>query len=251
MAKDHNKRWGRRAIFALLGVTAVGLAACTDRAIESGDVSPAAAVDERRTQGLPIRPVEQNRFGAAGDAAVNRQDRALAAPEVFPATGPLIGRPEQPRRRVVLLDNGTVSLNFANVDIREVIGVVLGDTLNLNYVIDSRIQGTVTARTARPIARSDVIPALENILALSGVALISTGGVFRVVPLNEAASGISSLVVSPTPGDLAQGFGTHILPLRFASAQSMEELLRPFVSSAGVNLSWSMRKWLSSPGILG
>ena len=223
----------RGAAFALWGVIAFALAACAGAATESGPESgavPAPPVaNEQAQRGLPIGPVEQNRFDEARDPALNRRGRALPAPEVFPATGPLIGRPQQPRRRVVLLDNGTVSLNFANVDIREVIGVVLGDTLNLNYVIDPRIQGTVTARTARPIARSDVIPAMENILALNGVALTRVGGVFRVVPLNEAAAGISSLVVSPTPGDLAQGFGTHILPLRFASARSMEELLRPFV----------------------
>lgn len=233
LAKTDNGMRCRGATFALWGVLAFALAACTGAATESGDLVAAAAAvtNEQPRQGLPIGAVEQNRFDESGDAAVNRQARALPAPEVFPATGPLIGQPEQPRRRVVLLDNGTVSLNFANVDIREVIAVVLGDTLKLNYVIDPRIQGTVTARTARPIARSDVIPAMENILALNGVALTHVGGVFRVVPLNEAAAGISSLVVSPSPGDLAQGFGTHILPLRFASARSMEELLRPFVGT--------------------
>ena len=236
--KANNGLRRRRATFVLWGVIAFGLAACTGAATESGPGSgpdsgnvTVAAVEEPRPRGLPVGSVEQDRFDEARDPAVNRQSRALPAPEVFPATGRLFGQPEHPRRTVFLLDNGTVSLNFANVDIREVIGVVLGDTLNLNYVIDPRIQGTVTARTARPIARSDVIPALENILALNGVALTRVGGVFRVVPLNEAAAGISSLVVSPTPGDLAQGFGTHIMPLRFASARSMEELLRPFVGA--------------------
>ncbi len=243
LAKTDNGMRCRGATFALWGVLAFALAACTGAATESGDVVAAASVtNEQPRQGLPIGAVEQNRFDESGDAAVNRQSRALPAPEVFPATGPLIGQPEQPRRRVVLLDNGTVSLNFANVDIREVIAVVLGDTLKLNYVIDPRIQGTVTARTARPIARSDVIPAMENILALNGVALTHVGGVFRVVPLNEAAAGISSLVVSPSPGDLAQGFGTHILPLRFASARSMESC-----SERPRNSAWAAKSTFHSP----
>ncbi len=224
----------RRGAFALWGVVALALAACSGAGTISGDVvgvSAAAAANGQQQQGLPIGSVERDGFNETRDAAVNRQSRALAAPEVFLATGPLIGRPAQPRPRVVLLDNGTITLNFANVDIREVIAVVLGDTLKLNYVIDPRIQGTVTARTARPIARSVVIPALENILALNDVALTQVGGVFRVVPMSEASGGFSSPILSPSPSDLAQGFGTHILPLRFASARSMEELLRPFVGA--------------------
>ena len=54
----------------------------------------------------------------------------------------------------------TVSLNFVETAILEVVDVVLGETLGLNYVFDSRVQGTVTARTSRPIPRSAVLPVL-------------------------------------------------------------------------------------------
>ncbi len=82
-----------------------------------------------------------------------------------------------------------LAFNFANADIREVIDVVLGDTLQLNYIIHPKVQGTVTVRTSQPLPRSAVIPALENILALNGAALKFINGIYVVVPLRGLAAG--------------------------------------------------------------
>ena len=71
-------------------------------------------------------------------------------------------------------------LNFANADIREVVDVVLGETLDVSYIIDPGVQGQITARTSRPLLRKAVIPALENILALNGAALTLDGGIYKV-----------------------------------------------------------------------
>ncbi len=229
-ARSGSQGTRRRTNFALLGFVAFVLAACAGAATESQNLSTAATASGE-SQALRNRTVDRGAFGDASQAAAEEGTRSLREAEIFPATGGLIGQPAQPRRRVAVLEDGMVALTFASVDVREVIGVVLGDTLNLNYVIDPAIQGTVTARTARPIERSDVIPVLESILALSGIALTFSNDVYKVVPLEEAATSISTPVVSPGPRDLVQGFGIHILPLRFASALAMEDLLLPFVAT--------------------
>jgi general secretion pathway protein D len=125
--------------------------------------------------------------------------------------------------------NGKVTLNFANAEIRDVIDIVLGDTLGLNYIIDPGVQGTVTVRTSQPMSRADVIPALENILALSGVALTLVGGTYMVVP-QDMAAGLSTPLVSPADRQLARGYGINIIPLSYASASAMQEILEPFVA---------------------
>ena len=127
------------------------------------------------------------------------------------------------------LEGGRVTLNFAGADIREVANVILGDTLNLSYVIDPAVQGTVTVRTSQPLARSAVIPALENILALNNAALVFADGIYKIVPLDAAAGNISTPVVQPSARTTSAGYGINIIPLRFASAGALLDVLSPFI----------------------
>ena len=155
--------------------------------------------------------------------------RGLAGPEVYPGTGRLASPPKWGGPRISILDDGRVTLNFVNADIREVIDVVLGETLNVGYLVDPKVQGTATLRTSRPLPRSAVIPALESALALNGVALVLSGDIYKVVPLQEAANAPHTPAVSASARRPERGFGVQIVPLRFASATALRDLLGPFV----------------------
>jgi general secretion pathway protein D len=154
----------------------------------------------------------------------------LDGPEIYRGTGVLAQDPDAARVDVALGENGKVTLNFANAEVRDVIDIVLGETLNLSYIIDPSVQGSVTVRTSQPLSRDAVIPALENILALNGVAMTLVDGTYMIVPREIAAQGLSTPLISPTERQLARGFGINILPLNYASAQAMLAMLEPFVS---------------------
>ena len=77
--------------------------------------------------------------------------------------------------------NEDITLNFANADVREVANEILGNTLGLTYVIDPRVQGTITLRTARPLKRSDAIGVLEDVLAMNGAALVRDREIYKIV----------------------------------------------------------------------
>ena len=184
--------------------------------------------------GIQGSPTEaQNRpttlAGAPGEAT--RLDDA----EIYTGTGQL-ARGTARAAETVIGNQGQVTLNFANADIREVIDVVLGETLGISYIIDPAVQGTVTARTSQPLERDAVIPALENILALNGAALVKTDGLYRVVTRESAASSLSHPIVSPSQRQLKQGAGIRIIPLKFASATEVGELMKPFIG-AGSSLN--------------
>jgi general secretion pathway protein D len=126
---------------------------------------------------------------------------------------------------------GDISFNFSNLDVREVLRNVLGDQMNLPYVVDPKVQATVTAQTGGPIPRSAVLPMLENILRASGVALVQVNGVYRAMPLEDASkSGVESLAAE-RPG--AAGFAVRALPLKFVAAADLKSLLEPFVPPGG------------------
>ncbi len=113
---------------------------------------------------------------------------------------------------------GTVQLDFADTDIREVAAQILGNMLHVNYAIDPSVHGTATLRTVTPLAEDQLIPVLQSLLAQNGATLVSSGGVYRVVPVQ------ASLGVSGGPGTA----GGTMVPLRYAAAEDLAKVLAPY-----------------------
>jgi general secretion pathway protein D len=122
--------------------------------------------------------------------------------------------------------NGDVTLNFVDTDIREIVRTILGTTLKLNYTIDPRVHGTGSIETTTPLARSALLPALETLLNQNGATVVQRNGVYDVVPLavgnitnQSSASGI--------------GAGAQVVPLRYTSAKDLAKMLEPYVGEGG------------------
>jgi type II secretory pathway component GspD/PulD (secretin) len=77
-------------------------------------------------------------------------------------------------------------LNFDNAPVATLAKVILGDILGVGYIIDPRVQGTVTLASGRPVSKSDILFVLENALRLSNVALVNDGWGYRLIPIGEA-----------------------------------------------------------------
>jgi type II secretion system protein D len=118
-----------------------------------------------------------------------------------------------------------VSLNFADTDIRIVIAQILGTILQQPYTIDPAVQGTATLNTAAPLARDALIPVLQTLLAQNNAVLLRPNGVYRVVPADQAATLLN------LAGDTALG-GTVVVPLRYAQAAPLAEILEPYITAA-------------------
>ena len=130
--------------------------------------------------------------------------------------------------------NEDITLNFANADVREVANEILGNALGLTYVIDPRVQGTITLRTARPLKRSAAIGVLEDVLAMNGAALVRDGDVYKIVPLAEAVTSPPILRQGAMPIPMERGFGLYVFPLRFASAAALLETVQPLAPPGGI-----------------
>ncbi|MEP7246143.1 MAG: secretin N-terminal domain-containing protein, partial [Gammaproteobacteria bacterium] len=154
----------------------------------------------------------------------------LPSRQVIEGTGALVSTP--PNDDVAPPAGGDgFQLNFTDTDIAAVIAAVLGDGLNLPYVIDPQIKGNITLQATRPLTRDEVLVALESALRVQGAALIDENGVYHVVPNKDASRRVSSLQ-SITKG--AKGFGIYIVPLQFVGAAEMEKILQPFAPEGGI-----------------
>ncbi len=114
---------------------------------------------------------------------------------------------------------GSVTLDFADTDIREVVAQILGNTLHVNYAIDPAVHGSATLRTVTPLSTTQLVPVLQSLLAQNGATLIQDGGVYRVLPVASA-------------GGVAGGAGTAggvLVPLRYAAAEDLAKVLQPYV----------------------
>jgi len=129
---------------------------------------------------------------------------------------------------------GQISLNFVDAEIKDVVATVLGTTLGLNYAVDPKIKGGMTLRTSRPIARNAVLPVLEDALRMSGAALVRTGNLYRVTPIEAAARGTTIPNIGRTSGQPGEAFGIQVVPLQHASAAEIAKVLEPLAPAGGI-----------------
>ncbi len=148
--------------------------------------------------------------------------RAIAAPEIVKGTGSFVDTSAAPLARAEPVFVGSdVTLDFANVDVRDVLKSVLGDLLHVSYAVDPAVQGTVTLQTGRPVPRSSVVNVLTSALQLNGVALVVRDGLYFAVPVANAAR------QAPVGG--TAGFVTQVVTPRYVAASDLERVLEPML----------------------
>lgn len=124
-----------------------------------------------------------------------------------------------------------LSLNFVDIEIRELLDKILGDQLNLDYIIDPRIDGRITVRTSDELPSDDILSILDSVLNLNGAALVEDGGIYKVLPIDEViSSGITPEI--RRVDDIGKfGFGVEIVPIKYISTDDLPELLEPILSN--------------------
>ena len=123
---------------------------------------------------------------------------------------------------------GNLTLNFEGADLREVVRTILGDILRENYIVDPRVGGSITLRTAKPIPKAAVMHTLEEVLRMNGAVMIrEADGVFRIVPSAVAGKGNATPQLSETGKPLPGGFSIQIVPLKYIGVADMAKILEP------------------------
>jgi general secretion pathway protein D len=174
-------------------IQAVDLGARAPRGGGGTGPAPAAAQGESYygMSGMPVRIVAQQRPGATGEG---------------------------------------YELNFENAPVTTVAKVILGDILGVGYIIDPRVQATVSLSSGRPVPKSDMLYVLESALRMSNVALVrEAAGSYRLVPAPDAVgTGAVDFADGPSPGS-----GVSVVPLYYVSAAALAKLADSFVTKAG------------------
>ena len=139
-------------------------------------------------------------------------------------------------------ENGDVSLNYIDTDVREIVRLILGDILKVNYTIDAGFMGTVTIQTPRPLKREALLPTLQSLLNQTGGQMTFENGIFRI-----AANG-DDTIVAPVVENISSEAGSQIVALRFASARQLAAVLESYIGDGAKLLADPTRNVLIITG---
>jgi general secretion pathway protein D len=152
--------------------------------------------------------------------------------QLFPGSPQDMADSSQDAPPGVAESDGKFTINVDRADINEVAKLVLGETLGFSYVVDPRVQGTITLASSRALSSREVLDAFEAALRLNGAALVQTDGVAKIVALQEVLDGEMG---SPDlgSGSTSAGYGVSAIPLRYISVANMMELMDSFIARGG------------------
>jgi general secretion pathway protein D len=220
-----------RGVFArLVGLLALlSLSSCAlfENQEASGVAIPTVASSNQETAVLPTIETQP--------LVVNLSQSVPPAPEAYiqRGSGRFIGSTAASAGaggEIPLPAENEYTLNFLNVDIRDVVRTVLGEFLHLTHSVAPSVQGAVTFQASRPLNAEQTLEALEQVLRLNGVALVRSGEGYAVLPAAEAAGHGLPLAAE---GEVGVGAAVRIIPLRFVAAQQVSEVLQSVTPVGG------------------
>jgi general secretion pathway protein D len=168
--------------------------------------------------------VSKQASGNTPAGSTDTADNKVPSAQIFKGSGVLL-KPSAPDKPSA--EPADVSLNFEAADIRDIAKTVLAEILKESYIVDPRVQGSISFRTTQPLPRSAVLPTLETVLRMNGIVLVKENGIYKIIP---AAAVRGSL--SPKTGGVFAGFTVQIVPLKFLGVREMAKILEPFAPDA-------------------
>ncbi len=119
-------------------------------------------------------------------------------PTIYRGTDQMVKMP--PADGPVRFIGEDVSLNFERAPLSEVMQAIMGDILNLDFVVDQPVQGEVTLRTRSPIPRDQLLGVLESLLKANNALMIRGADGRYLITGSQSGSRLAPGVSNPNSG---------------------------------------------------
>ncbi len=126
-----------------------------------------------------------------------------------------------------------ITFNFQNADIKEVLKVILGDIMGLNYTIDKRVTGVITLRAEGNFYNNELMDIVQATLNINGFAIVNDGNIFQVLPIQEARSEARIVHLDSSVKSGGREVITQLVPLKHVAPQVIIPTLRGLLTKAG------------------
>ena len=124
-----------------------------------------------------------------------------------------------------------LTLNFVNTEI-DAVARAMADFMGRPFIVDPRVKGTVTLTVDQPLTPDQALAALSSALRLQSVAVVQSGGVYRIVPEADAKlqGGSVHLGTPAAAGARGDEVVTQVFKLNYESAVAIAQVLRPLIA---------------------
>lgn len=138
---------------------------------------------------------------------------------------------------------GTITLNFTDEPLDQVVRSVLGGILGVNYLIGDSVTGTLTFRSEERFTNAQVLQALADILARNGYMIQYFNGIYHVGEPDELDT------LTGLRGRTAlEGDATHTVVLRRAPPENLVDVVNALVPPGNTVLRMSGTNTLAVRG---
>jgi general secretion pathway protein D len=127
-----------------------------------------------------------------------------------------------------------ISLDFNQADIRIFIKTV-GQLTGINFLVDDKIQGTVTLISPSKIRIGEIYSVFESVLQTKGFAAIPVGSLVKIVPRAEGAKSNVPIRLGCDPDaiPITDSLVTQIIPLQHADVAQVSTVVTSLLSTGG------------------
>lgn len=198
-----------------------------------------------------VEPIQRGSRGSGGGGpnAVSLSRSPSARTIVSPGTGKFIGSVSNRPTPAEQAGEEGVTLNLVNLPIAQAAKIVIGDILGADFVVDPKLDGKVTVHTANPVRRSVALDLFQSALRVSGAAVVSAGGIYKVVPADQAATSGETITAEPvSPTSQPLGDVARVVQLRYVSASDMKRVLEPIAERGAIVRADDARQTLTLSG---
>ncbi len=199
-------------------------------------------------------------LGCAGSTAIDPSDEPISSFQPMTPTKPVTGETgkdvekahvfkgsgvfvKKPGADKPAPTSSNINLNFEGADVRDIAKTVLAEILKENYIVDPKVQGTISLRTTRPLPREALMPTLETVLRMNGIVMIKENGIFKIMP----AAGFKGSL-SPQMGATGAGFSMQVVPLSFIGSREMAKILESVAADPALVKADELRNLLILAG---
>ena len=127
-----------------------------------------------------------------------------------------------------------VDMAFDAADLYQVLDATIYQLFGVNYIVDPSIKAKVTFRAKGSYTKAAFLQLLNDVLQVSGLALVPGPGEMVKVVRKDLSGGLSSSGLDGVAGEAGYADVTRLIRLRYLAAETAAANIKPFLSPNAV-----------------
>ena len=139
---------------------------------------------------------------------------------------------QEPKQKIKT-EQVMIQLDFTDTPITAVIEMVSKYT-NKNFMFDEKVRGNITIISPKKVTVDEAYRVLLSILEIKGFSVIESDNIIKIIPKKDAKTSGIETYTEIDEFEVDDNFITQLMPLKYASAMSLQNGIRQIISRDGV-----------------